>query len=61
MRRAEKIARKRITRATHKIEKASFAHIDAETHLDEMIDYYDNAVSELAEILEVKNNLLKNL
>ena len=47
---AQKIAKKRVTRAESQLEKAVAAHRAAKKHLDEMIEYYDDASDELEEI-----------
>ena len=58
---AEKIARKRLNRAEHKVDEAYWAHVDAEFYLDKMIDYKNDALYELNEVIAAKNDMLDSL
>lgn len=55
---AEKIAKKRVARANQKVDEA---YVDAETYLDKMVDYKDDALYELNEVIAAKNDLLDSL
>lgn len=58
---AEKIARKRLNRAERKVDEAYWAYMNTEVYLDEMCNYRGNALYELNEVIEAKNNLLNSL
>ena len=58
---AEKIAKKRIARAKCKIDEARCAYTDAEAYFYKMIDYRNDALYELNEVIAAKNDLLDNL
>lgn len=58
---AEKIAKKRVARANQKVDEAYWAYVDAETYLDKMVDYKDDALYELNEVIAAKNDMLDSL
>lgn len=58
---AEKIARKRLNRAEHKVDEAYWAYVDAEAYLNKMCDYKDDALYELNEVITAKNDMLNSL
>ena len=58
---AEKIATKRLARASRKVEEAYDTYIEAENYLDKMADYRDDATYELAEVQAAKEALLSSL
>lgn len=58
---AEKIAKKRIARAERKIDEAYRARIDAEDHFVKMINYKNDALYELNEVIAAKNDMFDNL
>ena len=58
---AEKIATKRLARASRKVSEAYNTYIEAENYLDKMADYRDDAIYELAEVKTAKENLLSSL
>ena len=58
---AEKIAKKRVARANRKVDEAYCAYVDAETYLDKMVDYKDDALYELNEVIAAKNDMLDSL
>lgn len=55
---AEKIAKKRVARANRKVDEA---YVDAETYLNKMVDYKDDALYELNEAIAAKNDMLDSL
>lgn len=55
---AEKIAKKRVARANRKVDEA---YVDAEAYLDKMVDYKDDALYELNEVVAAKNDMLDSL
>ena len=58
---AEKIARKRLSRAECKVDEAYWAYVDAEAYLNKMADYKDDAFYELTEVIAAKNDMLDSL
>ena len=58
---AEKIAKKRVARANRKVDEVYWAYVDAEAYLNKMVDYKDDALYELNEVITAKNDLLNNL
>lgn len=58
---AEKIAKKRVARANRKVDEAYWAYVDAEAYLDKMVDYKDDALYELNEVIAAKNDMLDSL
>lgn len=55
------LAKKRVARANRKVYEAYWAYVDAETYLNKMVDYKDDALYELNEAIAAKNDMLDSL
>lgn len=58
---AEKIAQKRLARAERKVNEAYFTYIDAGRYFGDMVNYKDDAMAALEEVLKAKEDLLTSM